>query len=103
MKNRLGALLNLYEKDPKDSFTIYGIGLEYLSLKDFSTAEKYFDILLETNPDYVPGYMQLAQLKEKLNKINEAKTIYRKGIEKAMAVGDRKSCTEMEEFLDELE
>ena len=103
MKNRLEALLDFYKKDSKDSFTIYGIALEYLSLKDYANAEIYFRILLETDPSYVPGYMQFAQLKEKLNQINEAKSIYRKGIEKAKATGDRKFAIEMEEFLNGLE
>ncbi len=103
MKNRLEALLKLFEKDPNDSFTIYGIGLEYLSQKDFSNAEKYFQFLLEKDPNYVPVYIQYAQLKEKLNQINEAKLLYHKGIEKAKAVGDKKSAFEMEEFLNELE
>lgn len=103
MKNRLEALLNLYEKGPKDSFVIYGIALEYLSIKDFVKAEEYFKILLKTDPDYIPGYMQFAQLKEKLNKINEAKSLYSLGIEKAKTAGDRKATSEMEEFLNELE
>ncbi len=103
MKNRLESLLNLFEKDPKDSFVIYGIALEYVSSKDFQNAEKYFEILLNKDPNYIPGYMQLAQLKEKLNLITDAKVIYRQGIEKAKTAGDRKSALEMEEFLNELE
>ena len=103
MKNRLESLLALLEKDRKDSFIIYGIALEYKSLKEFKEAEKYFSLLLESNPDYVPTYMQYAQLKERLNQLDEAKEIYRQGVIKAKEAGDKRSAVEMEEFLNDLE
>lgn len=103
MKNRLEGLLNLYEKDKKDTFVIYGIALEYLSLKDYEESEKYLKILLENERGYIPAYMQYAQLKEKLNQLDEAKELYRQGIKIAKEAGDRKAAVEMEEFLDELE
>lgn len=103
MTNRLEALLKFFEKDPKDSFTIYGIALEYVSLKEFSKAEEYFQKLLAFDPGYVAGYMQYAMLKEKLNDINSAKDLYSRGIKIAKETGDKKSAAEMEEFLNELE
>ncbi len=103
MKNRLEGLLALFEKDPKDTFTAYGISLEYLSLKNYAEAEKYLKLTLENDSGYVPAYMQYAQFKEKLNQIDEAKEFYRQGIIKAKEAGDKKSAAEMEEFLDELE
>jgi hypothetical protein len=59
-------------------------------------------MLLEKNPDYVAGYLQYVQLKEKENKINDAKELYKKGIEAANKAGDIKSANEMEDFLNEL-
>lgn len=103
MTNRLEALLKFFEKDPKDSFTIYGIALEYVSLKEFFKAEEYFQKLLVFDPGYVAGYMQYAMLKEKLNDINSAKDLYSRGIKIAKETGDKKSAAEMEEFLNELE
>ena len=103
MKNRLEGLLILFEKNPNDTFIIYGISLEYLSLKEYAEAEKYLKLLLENEPGYVPAYMQYAQLKEKLNQIDDAKEIYRQGIKKAKEAGDKKLAVEMEEFLNELE
>jgi tetratricopeptide (TPR) repeat protein len=102
LKNRLESLLELYEKDPSDSFLIYGIALEYISLKELDKAEEYLKNLLEKDPAYVPGFMQLGRILENKNKIKEAKTIYIKGIEAAKKSGDRKSANEMEDFLDDL-
>lgn len=103
MADRLKSLLKLYEKDPNDSFVSYGIALEYISLKEYETAEKYLSSLLTANPDYVPAYMQLAQIKEKLNSFDEAASLYKKGIKTARDQGDTHAANEMEEFLNELE
>jgi tetratricopeptide (TPR) repeat protein len=65
-------------------------------------AEDYFHKLLEQNPDYVAGYIQYAQLKEKENKFEQAKVIYKRGIEAANKSGDKKSAKEMEDFLEDL-
>ena len=103
MSDRLAALLNFFEKDPKDPFVIYGIALEYSAKNDYSNAEKYFDILLKTDPAYIAGYMQYAQLKANKNELAQAKQLYKEGIQKAKEAGDLHSAREMEEFLDELE
>ena len=103
MADRLKSLLELYEKDPNDSFVSYGIALEYISLKDYETAEKYLSSLLSADPEYVPAYMQLAQIKEKLNLFDDAADLYKKGIKTARDQGETHAANEMEEFLNELE
>ncbi len=103
MNNRLQSLLAMYEKDPRDSFLIYGIALEYIAQEDYEKAEQYFKSLLEQDPGYVPLYIQYAKLKENQSKIEEAKELYMKGIEIADSAGDSHSASEMEEFLNELE
>ena len=103
MNNRLESLLNLLKKEPEDSFLLYGIALEYMSLNNFEEAEKYFKSLLLYNKKYVPAYMQYARLKEKQNELDTAKSLYKKGIDIAKEAGDNHAAKEMEEFLDELE
>ncbi len=103
MNKRLEGLLEFYKKDPNDPFTLYGLALEYMSDQQFDAAEKYFRLLLDSDPDYVPGYLQYAQLKEKQDKIDEAKELYSRGIEAAIKSGDKKSVKEMEDFLSDLE
>ena len=103
MKNRLQALLDFLSEDPNDSFTLYGIALEYLSLGDNEKAEEYLKHILVSDPDYVPVYMQYARLKENLNQIEDARQLYLQGIEKARKTGDNRTVSEMEDFLDELQ
>jgi Tfp pilus assembly protein PilF len=103
MCERLQSLFELYKKDPNDSFVAYGIALEYISTENFDEAEKYLSEITSKDPDYLPAYMQLAQVKEKLNKIEEAKDTYKKGIEVAKKDGELHTASEMEGFLNELE
>lgn len=103
MSSRLDSLLQMLEKDPEDSFLLYGIALEYNSVKDYTNAEHYLKKILNSNPDYVPAYMQLAMLMENLNRIEEAKVYYLNGITAAKKTNDAKAAKEMEAFLDELD
>ncbi|MCH7722525.1 MAG: tetratricopeptide repeat protein [Bacteroidetes bacterium] len=103
MSDRLKSLLELYSKDPNDSFVVYGIALEHISAGNYEQAEKYLTSLMERDPDYVPAYMQLARVKENLNRIEEAKEVYRNGIDVAKKNNELRTATEMEEFLSELE
>ncbi|HKJ81160.1 MAG TPA: hypothetical protein VJ954_04005 [Ignavibacteriaceae bacterium] len=102
MNNRLDSLLKLLEKEPEDSFLLYGVALEYISANNLEESEKYFIKLINADPDYLATYMQYAGLKEKQDKIDEAKELYKQGIEKAQKSGDNHAAKEMEDFLDEL-
>ena len=95
-------MLKLLDKEPEDSFLLYGIALEYMSANNLDEAENYFTKLIKLDPGYVASYMQYAGLKEKQNKIDEAKELYKRGIEIARKAGDNHAAKEMEEFLDEL-
>ncbi len=99
---RLEKLLEFYKKDPKDPFILYGIALEYMSIKNYEEAEVYFKKILEADSNYVPAYMQYAQLKTDLNEIPEAKKLYEQGIKIAKQTGENHAANEMEDFLDEL-
>jgi len=103
MANRLESLLKLETAEPADSFILYGIALEYISLKDFRKAEEYLSRVLQHDSSYIPAYMQLALLKSDLNKIEEAKQLFINGIKKAKEAGDRRAVSEMEDFLNEIE
>ena len=102
MIDRLNSLLELHKKDPMDSFVTYGIALEYISARDYHRADEYLSVLLKNDPKYVPAYMQYAMLKEKMDEVEEAKNIYKKGIIVAKELNDIKAVREMEEFLNDL-
>ena len=102
MSDRLSSLLKMLEQDPDDSFLSYGIALEHISADNYREAEKYLSSIIKKDPDYIPAYMQLAQVYENLNLIEKAKNIYRDGIEIAQNNKDSHAAKEMEDFLNEL-
>jgi len=102
MSDRLDSLLKLLEKDPEDSFLSYGVALEHISTSNFEEAKKYLTSLLKKDLDYVPAYMQLAQVYENLNLIDKSKNIYKEGIGIARRNNDSHAADEMEDFLNEL-
>ncbi len=102
MSDRLNSLLKLLEKDPDDSFLSYGIALEHISTGNYEEAERYLSSIIKKDLNYVPAYMQLAQVYENLNLIDKAKNIYKEGIEIARKNNDSHAADEMEDFLNEL-
>ena len=44
--DRLGKLKNLLEKNPANSFALYGIAMEYRSCGELERASRYFKELL---------------------------------------------------------
>lgn len=100
--SRLESLLTLFANDPKDSFVKYGIALEYISVKDYPRAEEFFKLILSDDQFYIPAYMQYGQLKSVINQLDEARELFKKGIEIAKKAGDKHAAKEMEDFLDEL-
>jgi len=101
--SRLDSLKLLLEENPNDSFTLYAIALEYDSLGEPETAVTYLKEIIERDANYLPAYRQLGQILARLNRTEEAKPIYRKGIEIAETIGDAHAKQEMTEELDEIE
>lgn len=99
---RLEQMLAFIEQDPKDSFSRYAVGLEYMSMKNYSLSVNHFEKLYELDPEYLPTYYQLGSVYAILEELVKAELIYKKGIVLAK-LGDLHTCSELELALDELE
>lgn len=100
---RIEKLKESLKKDPNDSFSRYALALEYKSSGDFQNSINILTEVIQRDERYVAGYHQLGQLYVQLNRTDLAKSTYRKGIEIADLVGDKKEKREMEEELEEIE
>lgn len=100
--NRLEILLSMVERSPADSFARYGLAMEYVNAGDLVTAVDHFTQLLEHNPNYAAGYFHGGQALEKLGRIDEAKGLYRRGIEVTGATGDDHARAELQAALTSL-
>jgi len=102
-EQRIQKLNEILEKDPNDTFSRYALALEYMGMSDLQTAIDELQKVIQHDPKYIPGYHQLGQIFGRLNRTQEAKNIYRKGIDIAQQSGEEKEAKEMREELEELE
>jgi tetratricopeptide (TPR) repeat protein len=98
--NRLETLKSLVAQNPADSFTRYGLAMAYAAVGDYTQAVDEYLKLLETNPKYVAAYFHGGQALEKLGKLEEAREIYRRGIEISTQTGDMHTRSELEAVLE---
>lgn len=97
--NRLEILLSMVERNPVDGFSRYGLAMEYVNSGDLITAVDQFMQLLQHNPNYAAAYFHGGQTLEKLGRIDEAKGLYRRGIEVTGAMGDEHTQNELQAAL----
>jgi Tfp pilus assembly protein PilF len=96
---RLEILLSMVEQNPADSFSRYGLAMEYVKSGDLITALDHFMQLLNHNPNYAAAYFHGGQALEKLGRIDEAKGLYRRGIEVTSGTGDDHTRSELQAAL----
>jgi len=101
-RTRRQKLEEFLTKNPNDAFSRYGIALECVKEGDSAAAESHFRTLIETNPDYVPGYQMYAQTLVQNERSEDAKAILTQGIQAAIRQGNEHARSEMEALLSEL-
>ena len=92
---RMEVLKSMVEQKPEDGFSRYGLAMEYVRAGELETAVGEFETLLQHNPNYAAGYFHGGQTLEKLGRIEEAREIYRKGIDVTGATGDGHTRSEL--------
>ena len=101
--NRLETLKNMVAQNPADSFLRYGLAMEHRNAGDLETAIAEFRTLIAANPDYVAAYFHGGQTLERLSRIEEARELYRRGIEASVRTGDAHARSELQGALSMLE
>lgn len=97
---RLDILKSMVAQNPNDSFSRYGLAMEYRNAGDLEGAMREFRGLIAVNPDYGYAYFHGGQTLEKLGKLEEAAEMYRAGIESAIRTGDQHARGELQGALD---
>ena len=98
-KSRRATLEQFVADRPSDAFARYGLALECAKLGDNDSAVRHFQMLLETNPEYVAGYFQFGQFLGRIGRVEEARRILSDGIVTAQKTGDKHARDEMESAL----
>lgn len=103
MASRISQLEQLLAETPGDEFLQHALGLEYQKIGDYSKAITIFEVLLNSSPDYLGTYYQLAKLFERTGNTEKAKVYYQRGMELANKVGDQHSYSELCNALEDME
>ena len=101
--DRLARLKALLEENPQDRFARYALAMELASQGRLEESLGEFQALMSLDPDYLASYLQAGQTLEKLKRAEEAREVYRRGIEVAARKGDMKTRGELESALELLD
>src|SRR5215472_7088325 len=101
--NRLETLKNMVAQNPNDSFLRYGLAMGHRNAGDLETAIVEFRTLIAANPDYVAAYFHGGQTLERLSRTEDARELYRRGIEASQRTGDAHARSELEAALSMLD
>ncbi len=98
--NRLEILKSMVSQNPNDSFSRYGLAMEYAKAGNLDEAVKEYESLLTANPDYAAAYYHGGQALEKLGRLDDARRMYSRGLEATKRTGDSHTHSELQAALD---
>jgi len=98
--SRLEILQSMVAQNPKDSFSRYGLAMEYANTGSLDKAVEEYDSLLAFNPDYAAAYYHGGQALEKLGRLDDARRMYQRGLEATRRIGDGHTHSEIQAALD---
>jgi tetratricopeptide (TPR) repeat protein len=101
--DRLEQIREFLNEQPDDSFLRYALAQEYAKRENWALAEESYQILLNTDPDYLATYYHLALLWRSQGKIEEAKELLDDGIDRAKAAREQHTLSEMQSLRLEIE
>ncbi len=96
MAGRIEALKGMLEQDPSNSRFRYMLAMETLNSGDLGGAAEVFNDIVERDDTYAAAYFHGGQTLEKLDRIEEARAMYRRGIEATERSGDSHTRSELE-------
>lgn len=99
---RMEQIEALLTDDPNDPFLRYGLALEYASVGDDGAAVDHLLRLIGDTP-YVPAFLMVGQLLNRLGRVEEACGLLRRGIVAAKEQGNTHAEGEMSGLLASLE
>ena len=103
MKTRREMLEGLLAQDPNDSFSRYALALELEKEGKAQEAVPQLREVIARDPSYVAAYHHLGRLLAQTGLVEEARESYRRGLDVAIASGDQRARSEMQEALEMLE
>ena len=101
-KTRVEQLREMIADDPGDAMSRYFLAMEHARAGDDGQALAQFHEMFALTPEYVPAYLQAGQLLVRLGRADEARDVFRHGIDVARKQKDEHAAGEMEAFLQQI-
>ena len=99
MTTRREKIEAMLADDPNDTFLRYSLAMELDKEQQHDESLAKLAELTKDNPPYIPAFFMSGQQFARLERIEEARTVLRNGIEQARIQGDNHAAGEMSEFL----
>ena len=101
--SRIDKIQAMLQDDPKDAFLRYTLAMEYRKLdENDKSLELLTQLVHHEQPPYVAAFFMAAQQLVELERIEEARSFLRDGIEEARKQGNQHAAAEMSELLAEI-
>ena len=92
---RIEQLENFQKEDPSDPFPKYALALEYLG-HQAEKSKALFEELLDKHPGYSATYYHAADFFYRIDEIEKARAVYKKGIEILQSTDNLKALHELQ-------
>ena len=102
MSKRLEMFDKLLARGSPDPFHLYARAMELRSLGRLDEAVAAFAEVEQKFPDYVPTFLMAGQLAQELDKLDDARAWFERGLEVARAAGESHTVGELESALEGL-
>lgn len=99
---RVQILEEFVRNNPRDSFSRYGLAMEYANLGRQDEALKTFEELLHLNPDYAAAYYHAGMLLARMGRADQARRVLEQGLDVTKRIGDWHTHSELEAALHDL-
>jgi tetratricopeptide (TPR) repeat protein len=100
MTDRVEALKKLAAENPRDVFAHYGLAMACAGAGRLEEALAEFEQVLWLDADYTVAYFQTGQVLEKLGRLEEARQVYRRGLDLTTRLGQRHAREQLESALE---
>lgn len=102
-EERIAALKQLLEQEPRDTMLLFGLGNDYYELGQFTEAIAYFDRALQVDPHYAAVYVRLAWAYDGAQQPDLARQTLERGREAIERSGDRNLMAERDDLWEQLQ
>lgn len=100
---RIDKIQAMLRDDPRDAFLRYTLAMEYRKLNENEKSLALLtDLANNEEPRYVAAFFMAAQQLVELDRIEEARTLLRDGIDEARGQNNHHAAAEMSELLSEI-